>query len=468
MCFISGKWVEGIKTFPVLDKTDQTTIAQVWEPSADQVAQAVDAARDAFTADKATPIDRAKWLRRAAELINLRRDEFQVVMMAEGGFTAADITAEIDRSLVTLSLAAEEATRIVGETVALAATPGQHERLAFTIRVPLGVICAITPFNAPLNVVLHKVAPALAAGNAVVLKPSAFTPLTAALLCEVLLDAGVSPGLITLLHGNSPAIGRALLAHRGIDFYTFTGSTAVGRLIQKGAGLRRTQLELGSIASTIICADADIDRAMPKVANASFRKAGQVCTSIQRLYVAAPIVERVTERLVAVAAEMPAGDPRLPTSRIGPMISEVAAARAESWVEEACASQARVLHGGTRHGPVMQPTVLTGIRRGMKVYDDEIFAPVVSIIPFDNLSEAIDGANDTPYGLATGIFTADLTSALRAAKTLRFGGIHINETSSSRVDGMPYGGVKESGFGHEGPKYAIRDYTEERIVTFTS
>ena len=253
----------------------------------------------------------------------------------------------------------------------------------------------------------------------------------------------------------------------GIDFYAFTGSTRVGRLIQAAAGLRRTQLELGSIACTIICADADLDAAIPKIARASFRKAGQVCTSIQRLYVEASIAEEVTARLVKAAAAMPCGDPRKAETMVGPMISVREAERASTWIQEASDQHARIEHGGHREGPVLQPTVLGNVRSGMAVMDREIFAPVVSVLPVADVNEAIRGINAMPFGLAAGIFTRDLNQAFTAARTIKVGSVHINETSSSRVDSMPYGGMKDSGFGREGPAYAVREMTDERVVTIS-
>jgi succinate-semialdehyde dehydrogenase/glutarate-semialdehyde dehydrogenase len=462
---IGGKWAEGETSFAVHDKFSGEIMAEIQQPSRDQIAEAVRLASKAAAGLVPEPVDRAAVLNRAAELVAGNRQRFVEIMSAEAGFTSSDASGEVDRAMVTLRLCAEEATRIVGESISFAATRGQHERLGFTIRVPVGVVCAITPFNSPLNTVIHKIAPAFAAGNAVILKPSALTPLTSALLCEVLLEAGLPANFLYLLHGEGDATGRWLLDEQAIGFYTFTGSTRVGRAIREGAGLRRCQLELGSIASTIVCADADLERALPKIANASFRKAGQVCTSIQRLYVEEKAMDQVAETLVKLASQMPAGDPRVADTRIGPMISKAAAARASSWVEEAVSQQAHVALGGTIDGSVMQPTVLTRVRSGMKVVDEEIFAPVVSLIPFTQLDAAIDWANDTPYGLAAGIFTGNVGSALSAARRLRFGSVHINETSSSRADAMPFGGVKDSGFGHEGPGYAIRELTEERLVS---
>jgi succinate-semialdehyde dehydrogenase / glutarate-semialdehyde dehydrogenase len=464
-CLVGGRWLSSHRQFEVNDKFSGAVVAQVEQADRNQVAEAVRICSAAFEAGAPEPVERAAILTRTAELLGANRDRFIGLMIAEAGFTAADAASEVDRGQVTLRICAEEATRVVGEAVSLAATRGQHERIAFTLRVPLGVVCAITPFNSPLNTVLHKVAPAFAAGNAVILKPSALTPLTSALLCEILLEAGMPEGLLALLHGGGEETGRWLLEEQAISFYAFTGSTRVGRAIQAAAGLRRTQLELGSIASTLVCADADLDKALPKIANASFRKAGQVCTSIQRLFVEASVAEEVTDRLVTLAKTLPAGDPRLSQTRVGPMISEAAAERAQGWVEEARLGQARLACGGTRERSVLQPTVLTAVRSGMKVVDQEIFAPVVSVMPFGSLDEALTRANDTPYGLAAGIFTGNVAKALAAARKLRFGSVHINETSSSRADAMPFGGVKDSGFGHEGPRYAVKEMTEERLVT---
>lgn len=462
--FIAGSWQAGQLELPVLDKFSQGVVGQISEPTRSQVADAI-AAAEKEVASSWPPTERAKVLFRTAELVEGRRGQFLGLMTAEAGFTHADAANEIDRAVITLRLCAEEATRIVGDTVAFGATPGQHNRIGFTLRVPLGVVCAITPFNSPLNTVIHKVGPALAAGNAVVLKPAQATPLSATLLVELLLEAGLPPGLITLLHGRGETIGTWLSEEEAIAFYSFTGSTRVGREIQAKAGLRRLQLELGSIASTIVCADADLASAIPKIANAAFRKAGQVCTSVQRLYVERSVVDEVGERLVAAAAAMPAGDPRVTQNVIGPMISPQSAARVESWVEEACGAGAQRLCGGERQVAVLAPIVLRGVREGMKVSDQEIFGPVVSIIPFDEFDDALRGANSTPYGLAAGVFTRDLVRGLAAARTLRFGAVHINEASSARADGMPFGGVKASGYGHEGPKYAIRELTEERLIT---
>jgi succinate-semialdehyde dehydrogenase/glutarate-semialdehyde dehydrogenase len=463
---IGGRWTEGGAGIPVYDKFTRAEIAKVSAATEADVEEVVSRAQAAFDAGGPTPVERARILRTVAAAIEQNRARFREIMTAETGFTYTDSDGDISRTIVTLELCAEETTRIVGDTVAFGATAGQHNRLGFTVRGPLGVVCAITPFNSPLNTVAHKIGPALAAGNAVVLKPSNLTPLSAAALCELFVNAGLPAGYLSLVHGSGSKTGDYLVRDQRIAFYTFTGSTNVGRIIQQGAGLRRTQMELGSIASTIVCDDADLDIAIPKIANAAFRKAGQVCTSTQRLYLQRSIFDRALDRLTEAASAMPAGDPRNPATRIGPMISQEAATRAESWIAEAKHNQARVVYGGERKGPVLSPTILTDVSVGMRVVDEEIFAPCVAVLPFDDLDAAVKHANNTPFGLSAGIFTTNVKAALTAARSMRFGAVHINEASSARADGMPFGGVKDSGFGREGPKYAIEEMTEERLITF--
>ncbi|GAB1579283.1 aldehyde dehydrogenase family protein [Bordetella petrii] len=463
---IDGAWRQSELSFTVHDKYTGLPCAEVAQASAAQVAEAVRAARAAVDAGAPPPYDRARTLRRAAQLLDSHRQRLVDTMVAEAGFTLADANGEIDRASITLELSAEEGVRLTGDMIPFAASPGAHQRLGFTQRFPVGVVCAITPFNSPLNTVLHKVAPAYAAGNAVILKPSAYTPLTGALLGELLLEAGMPPGFLAILQGDGDTVGTALLAEQDIDFYTFTGSTRVGRIIQQAAGLRRTQMELGSIASTLVCADADLDRAIPRIANAALRKAGQVCTSVQRLYVERPILQAVTERLVEHARGLQAGDPRDPATRVGPLISEAAAIRAESWLRAAEAAGARLLCGGRRERAVIQPAVLTDVAETQQLWCQEAFAPLLSIRPFDAFEAALDSANGTPYGLSAGVFTRDLERAMLAGRRLRFGTVQINETSSARSDVMPFGGVKDSGFGKEGPAHAIREMTEERLLVF--
>ena len=461
---IAGSWVGGETSAEVLDKYRLAPFMRVELPSREQVAACITAAEKAFKASVLDSHERGAILDRAASGIERRAEDLVAVMRREAGFTRADVAGEVKRTISTFRLSAEEARRFSGEMVPLEAGGGQTGRLGFTLRVPLGVVCAITPFNAPLNTVAHKVAPALAAGNAVVLKPSLHTPMTSCIMAETLMEAGLPAGLLSVLHGGAE-VAEWLLDEPAVRFYAFTGSTQAGRAIQGRAGLRRTQMELGSIAHCVICADADLERALPKVVGAGFRKAGQVCTSIQMLLVERPLVAEVETRLGALVAALPYGDPLDDRTAVGPVISEDSAKRIEGWIETALAAGARRLTGGPRQGAVIPPTLLADVDPTTPLGCQEVFGPVMCVVPFDTLDEAIGRVNATPYGLATGIFTNRLDAALKAARRLEVGGVHINETPSSRVDAMPYGGTKDSGFGREGPPYAVREMSEERMVT---
>lgn len=464
---LDGKWVAGRgAAITVMDKYRLAPGAFVTAADLAQVTKAVECAHAAFRAGAPPPYERGAILERAAGLVESRLDLFVRTMQMEAGFTVSDATGEVRRCVQTLKLSAEEARRLAGEVVPLAGAPQQAGRIGFTLRVPLGVVAAITPFNSPLNTVAHKVAPALAAGNAVVVKPASATPLTACRLAEALVEAGVPRGFLSVLPGGAQ-VAEALIADERVRFFAFTGSTEVGRSIQRRAGLRRTQMELGSIACTILCDDAHLDTALPKIVNAGYRKAGQVCTSVQLLLVHQSIVAAVEVRLTKLVQALAYGDPYDHGTFVGPLISEQEATRVEQWVEEAVAQGARRLAGGARKGAVLAPVLLAGVDESMKVGCAEVFGPVVCVVPFATLDEAIARVNATPYGLATGIFTNRLDDAFAAARRLEVGGVHVNETSSSRVDLMPYGGSKDSGFGREGPRYAVHEMTEERIVTFS-
>jgi acyl-CoA reductase-like NAD-dependent aldehyde dehydrogenase len=461
---IAGEWSDGARRAQVLDKYRLTPCTTVHLPSREQVADAVAAAHRAFRSSMLTPHERGEILDRAATLLEQRRDALVRALQIEVGFPASDGQGELRRCINTFRLSAEEARGFRGEMVPIEGAPAQSGRLGFTLRVPLGVVCAITPFNAPLNTVAHKVAPALAAGNAVVLKPSTHTPTAACVMAEALLAAGLPPGLISVLHGGAETADW-LLDEERVRFYAFTGSTEVGAAIQQRAGLRRTQMELGSIAFTLLADDADLDRALPKVVNAAYRKAGQVCTSIQLLLVQRGAFDAVKQRLTAMVNALPYGDPLERDTVVGPLISEAEARRVDAWIDEAIAQGAERLVGGARSGAVVPPTLLTNVSDSTSLGCKEIFGPVMALLPYDTLDDAIARVNATPFGLATGFFTNRIADALRAARELEVGGVHINETSSSRVDVMPYGGSKASGFGREGPHHAVREMSEERMVT---
>lgn len=464
---VAGEEVDGASTLPVYDKYSREMVRQVHIPSEAQVRLAVDTLKHSFDAHALTPFERGEILFRAAHLVEELADEFVDALRTEAGFPVTDCNSEIGRTVETLRLSAEQARQIAGDIIPMMGAPGQKGRFGFTLRVPLGVVAAITPFNAPLNTVAHKVGPALAAGNTVLLKPSLHTPTPSNLLAQVLLKAGLPAGHISVLHGGGDTV-KQIADDQRVRFFAFTGSTEVGAVIQQYAGLRRTQMELGSIAFTYVADDADLDKVLPKIVNAAYRKAGQVCTSVQMLLIHQSRMADVEARLPPLVSAMAHGDPSDPKTRVGPVISPEAAERIDSWIDEAIGRGARRLAGGKREGSVIPATLLADVPADSPVGCKEVFGPVMSLVPVESLDDALSRINGTPYGLAAGIFTNRLDDAMRAARHAEVGNIFINEASSARVDLMPYGGSKDSGFGREGPRSAIIEMTEERLVSFTT
>jgi len=468
--FIDGDWVTGDGPEDVVpDKFTDAPATRVASSDRAQVTRALDAAERAFAAQRLPQSGRAAILDRAAELVRERAAELRAAVAIDTGFAAGDVAAEVTRTAATLRMCAEEARRLAGEVIPLAGVPGQEHRFGFTRLDPLGVVCAITPFNSPMNTLMHKVGPAIAAGNAVVVKPAAQTPRSTDAILRVLLDAGLPPGLITTLYGAGETVGQWLLEDSRPAYYAFTGSTRVGQHIHATVGMRRTQLEMGSLASTIVCADADLERAAKAaVAAGVLRKSGQVCTSVQRLYVHADVIDEVGQAMARALKTVTAGDPRDAATTVGPLISPQDAERVKSWIDQAVDGGAEFVAGGGRTGNVVEPTVLARTPLESTIMQQELFGPVVLMRPFTDLDDAIAEANATPYGLASGIFTSNIGVALDAADKLQTGSVHINETSSSRVDVMPFVGIKGSGFGGaEGPRYAVRDMSQERTVTIS-
>lgn len=464
--FIDGRWTDGERTSKLANKFSGEVIAEIHEAGENQVTTALKGVARGQHRDSLLPYERYRVLLRTSHYLAQRRGEFIEKVILDTGFTISDAEREVDRAIETLIIAAEESKRIHGEVVPLDGTPSGEIRYGFTVRAPLGVVCAIAPFNSPLNTVVHKVAPALAAGNGVVIKPSSYTPLSANLLVTAMLDAGLPESLIALVQGPGSTVGEWLLLSQIPSFYAFTGSTEVGEHIQRTVGLRKTQLELGSLSSTIVCNDANLERALPLCVNAAFRKAGQVCTSVQRLYVESGILSQVAECLADLLKTRKTGDPCHRDTFVGPVISLKDADRIEAWIEAAVDGGATIVSGGVRKNQTIAPTLLTDVTLEMNVMNREIFGPVVSLRPFTDLDQAICEINDTPFGLSAGIFTADIGRAMTASQNLRMGSVHVNQTSSNRVDLMPYGGVKQSGMGQEGPRYAIEEMTEQRLITF--
>ena len=462
--FINGEWVESKETIPVLDKYTGEEYARIGKASKEIVTEAVDQALKTFQTKKLSPAERYEILMKAAEIFKERKEKLAMILVREAGKVLKDARQEIERGIQTFIASAEEAKRIAGRGIPLG-QPGSENKMAFTIRVPVGVVGAITPFNFPFNLTAHKVGPAIAAGNTVVLKPAQVTPISACEMVDILTEAGLPPGFLNLVNGSGRETGEYLLEDDRIALFTFTGSPGVGRHIKSKTGIRKVALELGNNSPNIVHKDApDVDKAVQLCVTRGFSNAGQACISVQRVYVHRDLYESFTQKAVDVAKSLKVGNPEDPQTDIGPMISEKEAQRAEAWIQEAVQQGAKVICGGKRHGAVLEPTILVDVKPEMKVVCEEVFAPVFTIVPYDDIDDAFRQAQDSNYGLQAGLFTSDLQLALRAAHELHFGGVIINDVSTYRADVMPYGGVKDSGIGKEGPHYALEEMTDEKLV----
>ncbi|MDM5199343.1 aldehyde dehydrogenase family protein [Fictibacillus enclensis] len=462
--FINGEWITDQNTIPVVNKYTYEEISRIGSASRKTVTEAVTNALHTFQTKKLDSNQRYEILMRAAEIVRERKEELAMILVSEVGKVLKDARGEIDRGIQTLITSAEEAKRIAGNGVPLG-QPGNENKMAYTIRVPVGVIGAITPFNFPFNLTLHKVAPAIAAGNTVVLKPAEVTPLIVCKITEILTEAGLPAGFLNVVNGRGQETGQYLLEDERIAMYTFTGSAAVGRQIKSKTGIRKVTLELGNNSPNIIHKDvSDIDRAADLCITRGFSNAGQACISVQRIYVHRDIYHSFVAKAIKVAESLKIGDPADSATDIGPMISEKEARRAEEWIQEAVHQGAKVIYGGERQGAILKPTILVDVTEKMKVVCEEVFAPVISIIPFDHIEKAFEQANHSAFGLQAGLFTSDLHLAMRATMELHFGGVIINDVSTYRADVMPYGGLKDSGIGKEGPHFAIQEMTDEKLV----
>ncbi len=457
--------MEGGPRVEVRNKYSGEVLGTVPEARREDVEAAVEAAQVASEVmAEMSAHRRGEILRKAAELIRARREEFARIIAAEAGKALKFARVEVDRAVSTFTVASEEAKRIHGETVPMDAVPAGEGYFGFWVRRPVGVVAAITPFNFPLNLVAHKVAPAIAAGNAVVLKPASATPLTAVLLCRILEEAGLPPGALNLVVGPGSTVGEWLVSDPRVAKVSFTGSAPVGRRIVELAGIKKVTLELGNTSPVIVAPDVDLDFVARRCAVGAYYNSGQVCISVQRIYALPRVYEPFLERFVHATEEMVVGDPLDERVDVGPMIDEREARRIEAWVEEALAGGARVLTGHRRERAVYWPTVLTDVRPDMKVVAQEAFAPVASVIRCDDFEDALNQANATEYGLQAAVFTRDVDRVFRAIRRLNFGGIIINDTPAYRADHMPYGGVRGSGIGREGVRYAIEEMTNVQMV----
>lgn len=464
--WIDGDAVAGGNRFESIDPYRGKVVATAPSGTPQEVSAAVSAARRAAPEATAMPAhERARILRRAGELIVERADVIGAIMAQETGKAIKDAQAEVRRSFDTIALSAEEAIRIEGSHVPLDGSEMGSGKLAFLVRFPVGVVAAITPFNAPFNLACHKIGPAFAAGNAIVLKPPQQCPLVIDHLIRIFYDAGLPKPFLNVVHGG-PETGRALVRHPGVDFVTFTGSSRAGEQIKAESGLRRVALELGGTGPTIVCEDADVDAIAPVIARNAARLAGQSCISVQNVYVHRSRADALAEAVARQMAALKLGDPLDPETDVGTLIDVAAAQRVESWVTEARTRGAAILTGGERQGAAFTPTLLADVSDDMKVVCEEVFGPVANVIPFGEVAEAVNAINRSPYGLQCGLFTNRISVILDLYRRIRTGGLIVNGTSTWRTDQLAYGGTKDSGIGREGPRYAIRDATEERLLLF--
>lgn len=462
--FVHGKWVTEGDSAEIISPYDGSVAGTVHRATATHAEAAIRAAQHAFETTRKMPsYERQRILRAVSDGISENREELATLMALEAGKPIRTARAEVDRAVFTFAVAAEEATRIGGEWLPLDLQPSSAGRGAIVRRFALGPILAITPFNFPLNLVAHKVAPAIAAGCTMVLKPAPKTPLCALRLAEIVQSAGLPDGAFNVLPLTNPDAER-LVSDDRLKLLSFTGSAAVGWSLKAKAGKKKVVLELGGNAAVIVHSDADVDDAALKCVRGGFSYAGQSCISVQRIFVQREVEQRFTEKLVAGARQLKTGDPLEESTDVGPMIDEGAARRAGEWIEEALAGGAQLLCEGKRRGALLEPTVLTHTKARMRVSCDEVFAPVVIIEPYDDFDEAIRRVNDSPYGLQAGVFTSDARLLFRAFEQIEVGGVIANDVSSFRIDHMPYGGVKDSGLGREGLRYAIEDMTEPRLL----
>jgi acyl-CoA reductase-like NAD-dependent aldehyde dehydrogenase len=458
--FVGGEWIETGEWMEVRSPFSGDVVGRVAKAGADETRLAIDAAERAMQ-EPLPAHKRAEILVRVAGALGRRHDEVARLISDEAGKPMKAARVEAKRAMSTYTFAAVEARKLAGEMVPMDAAQAGEGKLAFTLRRPIGIVGAISPFNFPLNLVAHKLAPALAAGCAVVLKPAGQTPLSALLLAGLEEEAGLPAGWLNVVVGRASDIGDVLVADERVKLITFTGSGAVGWELKQRAPKKRVNLELGNATPVIVAADADLATAAAKLAQNAFSFAGQSCISVQRVYVERDAYDGFVERFLPLVEALKLGDPAEEDTDVGPVIDEGARDRILDWIS---GTSGEILVGGELEGDLIQPTVIANPAPEDKVSCEEVFGPVCTVTAVDSVDEAIELANGTRYGLQAGIFTATIDNALRAAQKLEFGGVTVNEAPTFRTDQMPYGGVKDSGNTREGPRYAVREMTEERVV----
>lgn len=465
--FINGEWIEASSYTTLTSPYSEEVLAEIPSATEKEVNDAIEAAYNAREIMAKMPAHkRAAILEKLVSLFEERADEAAKIIALEAAKPITTAKQEVSRTIATYKFAAEEAKRIHGETIPLDAAPGGENRIAYTVREPLGVVGAITPFNFPMNLVAHKVGPAIATGNPIVLKPASQTPLSSYFLAELLEEAGLPAGALNVVTGSGRVVGDKLVTDDRVKVITFTGSPAVGIGIRNKAGLKRVTLELGSNAALIIDNGVDVDKVINRTVVGAFSNQGQVCISLQRIYVHENVYDAFVEKFVAATKNLKVGDPLDPQTDVSALISKGDVGRTLEWIEEAKQNGAEIATGGIAEGNVLLPTVVLHADKSLKVSCQEVFAPIVNINKVSSVAEAIELVNDSRYGLQAGIYTDNVHTALDAAEKLHVGGVMINDIPTFRVDNMPYGGVKESGVGREGIKYAVEEMTEMKLVVF--
>ncbi|MAB60598.1 MAG: aldehyde dehydrogenase [Verrucomicrobiales bacterium] len=463
--FLKGKWYDLNEKTEVLNPYDGSVIDTVPSASPKEITIAIDGlVNGAKTMRQMPSFRRVEILRKTANLIREHQKELGVLISTEEGKVLSESHIEVSRAAETIDLSADEARRMNGETVPLDSTPSGVGKLGLTLRVPCGIVAAITPFNFPLNLVAHKVGPAIAGGNAVLLKPASDTPLSSLKLVELLLEAGLPEDSIACVTGSGTMLGKAICSDSRIRKISFTGSAEVGEQICTLAGLKRITMELGSNSPVIVLDDADPQKVAESIAITGFANAGQVCISSQRILATPKIHSDLLEALTSRVGQLTAGNQLDDQFDIGPLVRESDANRVKEWLTQAQSEGAELLCGGERQGAVIQPAVLRNVRNEMRISSQELFGPAIGVTKTENINEAINLANNSQFGLSASIFTQDINKAIRFAHEVDSGNLHINFGTAWRAETMPYGGLKQSGMGKEGPKYAIDKMTETKMV----
>ncbi|MDE5413770.1 aldehyde dehydrogenase family protein [Alkalihalobacterium chitinilyticum] len=465
--FLAGKWVTRDQTITVTNPENNEAIATVPAATKEDMLEAVQAAKKGAVVSAKLPVfKRIEIIQRAADFIEEQQEDFAVTIALEGSKTIREARKEVARCIQTLRISAEEGRRLEGKTIPFDQSNGNENRLGYYSLFPIGIIGAITPFNDPLNLVAHKIGPAVASGNAIIVKPATVTPLSALKLAEAFSQAGLPDGILSVITGRGAEVGDTLVTHPDVRMISFTGGLETGTEIAKKAGLKKLSMELGSNSPVIVLNDANLNQAVDSTVSGAFWAAGQNCLGVQRIYVEKDVYEEFTAQFIEQTKAYRKGSKLFDSTDMGPLINEREAVRVESLIKEAVKQGATLACGGNREGAYLEPTVLTNVPPNATIAKEEIFGPVVLLFAVDSLQEAIERSNDVNYGLQAGIFTNHIQAAFEAIQSLDVGGVMVNDSSDFRIDSMPFGGVKGSGLGREGVKYAIQEMTEPKVVCF--